>query len=705
MSGRAPLGYSLPVDAAGWTALGLAAVLALVALSAARRSVRVPLRLWVALWAAAAAGASAFWILHYLRGGPRIIDASSYWLEARAMSHGLLAWDIEPPTASVRGRFLIASADGGRLGVIFPPGWPAVLALGFALGAPLAVGPVLGAALVAVTAWLARELSGRDEPARIAAVLSAGCACLRYHTADTMSHGLSALCLTTSLVLGLHAARTSGPRSSMAWAGCGLAAGWLLATRPASFLPLVAIGALLVLVSCHDARRVLRTASPVAAALLAGLALPALLLVVHQHAVTGRWLASSQSAYYLLADGPPGCFRYGFGKGIGCLAEHEPYVRSVLPEGHGLRSALITAGRRLHLHLSDVANTEPLWLLVPLGAWLQRRDRRVAVIALTPLAMLVAYAPFYFDGSYPGGGARFLADGIPVEHAVVAIAVASIARLSEGARALGELRALAVLAALMALGFAVRTSREHASLRERDGGRPLFEPRVVAAAGVSSGLLLVDGDHAFNLAHDPAARDASRALVVARARGDDRDRLLWERLGRPRAYRYRMDPWAAPPVPASLQPWSPPHAAAVWRFEGEAEWPPLAQSGGYAAPAWLAPGGCVSSGIALGMIRSGDEPMCVTVEVPWPGPGEWEVSVRMVTGERASVRARLQGEARWVESRGDEPAPERAPDGRRCVRMPSIRAQGTGQSGRLTVCSEEAWSALDAVEVRRSTPQ
>src|ERR1700759_1852224 len=124
----------------------------------------------------------------YLRGGPRIIDASSYWLEARSLLAGRFSFSVSEPTAAFRGRFLLQSPDGHALGVIFPPGYPLLLALGMWLGVPLVVGPVLGAGIVALTYALARALGQERKVAYSAALLSVLCAALRYHSADTMSH-------------------------------------------------------------------------------------------------------------------------------------------------------------------------------------------------------------------------------------------------------------------------------------------------------------------------------------------------------------------------------------------------------------------------------------------------------------------------------------------------------------------------------------
>ena len=112
----------------------------------------------------------------------------------------LTRWQPADPAASVAGRFLVSDAlgDGSRLAGIFPPGWPAVLALFVIAGAPMASGPVLAVLVTLATAWLGHEVArGLDDRvlderalrvvAAGSAAVSAVCACLRYHTADTMS--------------------------------------------------------------------------------------------------------------------------------------------------------------------------------------------------------------------------------------------------------------------------------------------------------------------------------------------------------------------------------------------------------------------------------------------------------------------------------------------------------------------------------------
>jgi hypothetical protein len=479
---------------------------------------------------------SCAYVSYYLRGGPRIIDATSYFLEARSIAAGAFDFRVPEPLASFHGRFLLAGPDG-RLGVIFPPGYPLVLSLGVLLGSPLLVGPLLGAALVAATYGLARALGQSPAVAWLACGLSVLCAALRYHTADTMSHGLATLLASAGLALALRRGSRGAALAS------GLCLGLLLATRPVS-------GAVSLLLIGYALRAERKAWLLALVGVLPGLAL----LLAQQHALTGHFLGSTQLAYYAASDAPAGCFRYGFGEGVGCRFEHGDYVSRYLPNGYGFGAALRNFGVRLSLFATDATNAMPLTLL---GGYALARHRRspLALLGIGILLQALAYVPFYFDGNYPGGGARFLCEAIPFCQILVA-------------RAALDLR-IGWLAPPVALaGFALYARHGHGELRERQGGRPMFEPSVVAQAGVQHGLLFVTTDHAFNLGHDPRVQDAKAGLVVARARDDAHDRELYERLGRPPTYRYAFDfNGRSPP---RVRPYEPPPTR---RVEAEAEWP------------------------------------------------------------------------------------------------------------------------------------
>ncbi len=565
---------------------------------------RVPRTVWVGACALGALLLSAGYVYYFLRGGPRIIDATSYYLEARGLSSGYLAFPVPEPTAAFRGRFTLLGPSG--LSVIFPPGYPLLLALGFLLGAPLAIGPLLGALLVAVTYVAARELELGERVARTAALVSALCAALRYHTADTMSHGLAALLLLGSVTAALRPTRARGALS-------GLLIGWLIATRPMTGLVATAVTLGLVFRGTTGSERVRRVALG-AAATLPGL----LLLAAHQHAATGSFFGSTQLAYYALADGPPGCFRWGFGAGIGCHFEHGDFVRKHLAAGYGLFPALYVTGERLLWHAFDVANTALLAPLIPWILWRKRATAGVRVAGLTAVLVVLAYAPFYFPGSYPGGGARLLADALPFDHLLIASALVEL-----------ELSALAP--ALLLLGFALNGVHAHLALRDREGGHPMFEQRALSAQGVSHGLVFTNTDHGFALGHDPAARDPKTSIVVARAHGDAHDLALWQELGRPPAFSSSYSPLTGESSvsPIALLKESPEHA---WRWEAEAEWPALRVSGGWVQPDF---GPCLSRGQGLRLVPVPD--IAAELELGAPEAGLNRVALGWV----AELGARL----------------------------------------------------------------
>jgi hypothetical protein len=534
---------------------------------------------------ALAAVLSALYVVYVLRGGPRIIDATAYFLEAELLSRGQLAIPLLGPEHATLGRFLVRTA-GGEAAVIFPPGYPALLALGFLVGAPMAVGPALAGAITLATMDLtrlvARKLGNVSEPLVAASgLVSATCAALRYHTADCMSHGLAALLLCVGAIAALHmASPKSGRRAGVgAPALLGLCGGWLFATRPATALALAALVLLTI-----------ERPSPRATLAIALGAAPGLALWLgYQHHATGSWLGTAQSSYYAASDGPPGCFRYGFGASIGCLGEHGDFVRHNLEDGYGAYPAVATTARRMKMHVSDAFGFAPSFALVVLGMAIAAKKRALRGIAAAPLLLMLAYVPFYFDGNYPAAGARLFADVLPIEHGLGLVACVTIAaRLKREPPQL-----FAVVLGLSLVGVATYLGADHRHLRDREGGRPMFEPPA------PEGLAFVATDHGWLLAR-------GHGVKVARYKGDDHDRLVWEHHGRPPAWRYHH-PWKLGERPR----WSPLAFAAQppssWRIEGESLWPPAAQNDGWSWPTFHGDR-CVSAGRALQWRPTGAQP-------------------------------------------------------------------------------------------------
>ncbi len=654
--------WGAPGDAVAWGALGLGLCALGIALAKKERLVFVPgvsERVWLTACAFAAAFLSLGYVAFYLRGGPRIIDATAYMHQARALAAGHFGAQIPLPSESFRGRFLLYDDTQGTITGIFPPGYPLVLSLGVRLGVPMVVGPLLAFALVFATARLAREMCERTtldadtkrDVVRVAVLAQVFCAAMRYHTADTMSHGLAALLVATALSFALSAARQSAARQKEERATdrdvlvAGLCVGGLLATRLASAPP-IALAA--IALAWHANRRSL---GAFALGLLPGLTL----LLASQDATTGSPWMFGQKLYYARSDGPASCFRYGFGADVGCMFEHGDFVRARLSGGYGVVSALGVTLRRLRSHLTDVQNLEPLALVLLVPSPRTRRASRLGLFVFS--LFVLGYAPFYFDGNYPGGGARFFADVLPVSHVLFALGAFA---LMERLKRASYTRVSLVLLGAGLLGFAVHASFDHRLLAEREGGRPMFEREVITAAGVTHGLVLVDTDHGFLLGHEPGV-DVKEHVVVARLRGDASDRLLFDSLGAPPTWLYdrghehdsggapRLLPFNVPPARVSGLP--------GYRFESENEWPALstawdADADGYAFPAWAA-GGCASAGRVLRITPGRVGVAHVTIALPIPARGPLFLSARIRgggTGGRMVLRVETERDATFLQA-------------------------------------------------------
>jgi hypothetical protein len=337
--------------------------------------------------------------------------------------------------------------------------------------------------------------------------------------------------------------------------------------------------------------------------------------------------------------------------------------------------------------------------------------RSPAVIAAFAVIGLhvIAYAPFYFDGNYPGGGARLFADILPIEHALIALAVARLVSAPRFVRG-----AFALLATALA-GFAVHASFEHGKLAERDGGRPMFEPDLLARANVTSGLVFVDTDHGFALGHDPSAR-IKNGLVIARLRNDDRDRLLFDRLDHPPTYLYKYEipqasvgathiPGAPPPPPPAVAPvvvpWAPGALGDTLHFEAEADWPVVSQTDGYAVPVYSE--ACAFGARALLLTPT---PLTgrarATITVPVPQAGRYQVALRIVQGAKlpfATTRGAALPNGRvtlanerwdWVDV-----------DGAACADLAVREVALTPPSAHFVLEAEGGGVALDRISLKR----
>lgn len=592
---------TLPNTALAWACLALACAFVLPQVRrAANWVVSDSPRLRYAIALAVVTVALSVGYVHFILGGaPRIIDATSYWLQARLFAEGQFSFAPPGPLHAFAGRFLVVTPTG-ELAVLFPPGFAAVLAVGMRLGLPLLINPLLGAGCSVLTYALGRTWFG-ETAGRVAGVTSALCAALRYHSADTMSHLWSA-CLVLGLLLAVETERTT-PRRSLALLA-GACAGWLFATRPVTGIVFGGFGLAATLVQTRGSLRDrLQTLGGFVLGLTPGLGL----WFSYQWITTGSPWLTTQNLYYARSDWPEGCFRLGLASDIGCQFEHGDFLAQSQPHGYGLVEALRVTGRRLWLHNRDVANLPWLPILSLLSLRRAARSRATVLAWTLWLAHVAVYALFYFDGNYPGAGARFYAEVLPLQHVLIG---AVLARVGKAWSAFP----------FAAVGFALYSAPEHAALAEREGGSPMYEPRLLEAAGMKRGLVFVNTDHGFNLGFDPRVTPDQAPLVV-RARGDALDYATWTHWNRPPAVAYTFDPFRPHSVP-SIAPFQPEPISAI---HGANLWPPADARFGSATPSYGPP----CHGTSLSLHPFSTQVAQRTVVMPWVSvPGNYELELR-----------------------------------------------------------------------------
>lgn len=234
-----------------------------------------------------AAIAISVWVAHdVFEALPHTPDEVVYLLQADWLLDGALWSDATPFQ-----RFLTVPftyIDDARWIAHYPPGWPVLLSVGLAAGAPWLVTPLLGGLYVLLLYAAGRELQG---PALglTAATLGVISPMGRLIFSSMLSHALAATLILGALVLVLRI------RRSAAWlpaAGAGIALGAAFGIRPltaaAAAVPLLALAAI------GPGRRV-----PIVTAVIGGFAGAAAPTLLANALITG----SALSFPYSLAHG------------------------------------------------------------------------------------------------------------------------------------------------------------------------------------------------------------------------------------------------------------------------------------------------------------------------------------------------------------------------------------------------------------------
>ena len=361
-------------------------------------------RLLLATCALVAFGLAVHIAVDVLQRIPHVQDSVTYLFQARTLARGRLSAPAPPLPQAFEQQFLLVR-DGRWFGK-YPPGFPALLAIGVLAGAPWLVNPLLATLAVPLLYVLARRLYPETRSvAVLAAALPLASPFFLFMSGSQMAHPAELFWMLLFMVLWLRALQK--PNSRAIALAAGVALGFLFLTRQlsavAAGIPFLAVTLLWV---CR--RRGGRHGGGLRQALLAGVgALPFLvLLLLSQWAVTGDPFQDPRLLYWDFDH-------LGFGQDIGegqnafqltmtpaGLAQVWYYDPTQPPRGHSPARGLFNTGRNWQALERDLYGWLPaltfsfIWLVF----LLRPPGGREWALLLLFLTLLFAYVFYWADG-------------------------------------------------------------------------------------------------------------------------------------------------------------------------------------------------------------------------------------------------------------------------------------------------------------------
>jgi len=398
-----------------------------------------------------------------LGGTPHVSDEVVYIFQAKTLARGVLY--APAPALPSFFRYLNIIIDEGR-GVwfgIYPPGWPACLALFVRAGVGPLANALVNAGALLVVYRLGAEFFGRR--------LAAGALALGLASpfawamgASYLSHPLALLLAATATLAVVVGLRRDRP---LYVAAAGAAVGLLATVRPWDAAATgVVVAALLA-----------RNRAWRGVALMAAAAAPFVaLLLLYNRALTGSaWLFPQQ--LYNARDA------LGFGPGVGKIATYGSL-------GHTPLKAAYNLGHNVRALLTNLFGWPFVSLLFIPFAYATRRPRwRRGLALLTALAVasIVAYGCYWYDGVLYG--ARFYYTLMP---AWLLLTAAGIARVHTWcARRRAPALVPATVAALFAFAAVAYAPHYVRKLRDSYNGMDNAAYEAAGRAGVRAGVVLV----------------------------------------------------------------------------------------------------------------------------------------------------------------------------------------------------------------------
>jgi hypothetical protein len=274
--------------------------------------------------------------------------------------------------------WMSGAVDGERF-MVYPPGWPSVLAIGLmATGSADLTVAVVVALLAPAAYWLVRELTGDRRAAVVAGVALLASPFVVVHSGTWLTYLPALLCAFVAVAAALRAVRTARARWFVV---AGLALGLYVSIRPVDAVLLaILVGAFAVLSLRRRPRLVL---SGLGWAALGALPFAALTLV-YNHRVTG-----AATRFPMQVAGG----NNSFGFGARNIAEGTPVL--VATFGEVLRATV--------LNLVELLQWIPgAWLGAPLaalGIWVLWRDHRGPVVLLVATGLVFPLTYLFFWGT------------------------------------------------------------------------------------------------------------------------------------------------------------------------------------------------------------------------------------------------------------------------------------------------------------------
>jgi hypothetical protein len=394
---------------------------------------------------------------------PLIIDEIVQVVQAKMMASGHL-WVPTPAHPEFTSVLNIVNA-GGKTYSHFPPGGPAVLALGELVAAPWIMGPLMGCFSVLLFAWLLRAVEPRVMVRRLALLLFAFCPFTAFMAGSHMNH-VSGLTFLLLGMAGTAHALTGRRRPLLAIFVGGLGFGLAAATRPLDAVAFaLPAAAWFLVVAARD-----RTQWRLVPAAALGVAIPVAALLTVQSLTTG---SAFRMAYEVMWGSNVGLGFHGTPWGD----RHTPMMGLELISRYFVRL-------QIYLFESSVPSLIPAMVAL----WLTRGLRAADRYLLAAAALLIGcYLAYWHDGFFLGP--RFFYPLLP------ALAVWSARFPSAVADRFGRRQAYwsVVYGALIAIGIAVAIN---IPLRVRQYSNSFTTSRwdadaAAKQAGVSNALVFV----------------------------------------------------------------------------------------------------------------------------------------------------------------------------------------------------------------------